>query len=249
MLLEGKTAIITGGGSGIGRAAAVRFVQEGANVAIGDVNEAAGRETQRLVEDAGGRAIFAPTDVSKAAAVEHLVRETMTAFGALHVLISNAGVFSHDDGPVTTIDEAVFDRVLDVNLRGMFLCCKYAFPEIVRSGGGAAVLTSSVGATIGSPTTAYGTSKGGVLALMRSLAMQYAAKGIRVNAILPGPIDTPLLQAAVTTRGPSNTRSRGFAGRMADPSEPAALIAFLASEEASYITGQGLFVDGGLNAS
>ena len=117
-------------------------------------------------------------------------------------MVSNAGVFSRDDGPVTTIDEAVFDRVLDVNLRGMFLCCKYAFPEIVRSGGGAAVLTSSTGATIGSPTTAYGTSKGGVLGLMRSLAMQYAAKGIRVNAILPGPIDTPLLKAAVPRAAP-----------------------------------------------
>ena len=249
MLLEGKTAIITGAGSGIGRAAARRFVQEGANVAIADINEEGGRETLRLVEDVGGRAIFVPTDVSKAADAERLVRETTAAFGALHVLVSNAGVFSRDDGPVTTIDEAVFDRVLDVNLRGMFLCCKYAFPEIVRSGGGAAVLTSSTGATIGSPTTAYGTSKGGVLGLMRSLAMQYAAKGIRVNAILPGPIDTPLLKAAVATRGPSNTRSRGLLGRMADPSEPAALIAFLASDEASYITGQGLFVDGGLDAT
>ncbi len=249
MLLEGKTAIITGGGSGIGRAAALRFAEEGARVAVGDIDDKAGRETQRLVEDADGSTIFVPTDVSKAADAERLVREAVSAFGALHVLVSNAGVFSRDDGPVTTIDEAVFDRVLDVNLRGMFLCCKYAFPEIVKSGGGAAVLTSSTGATIGSPTTAYGTSKGGVLGLMRSLAMQYAAKGIRVNAILPGPIDTPLLKAAVATRGPSNTRTRGMLGRMADPSEPAALIAFLASEEASYITGQGLFVDGGLDAS
>ena len=249
MLLEGKTAIITGGASGIGRAAALRFAEEGANVAVGDIDEEAGRETQRLVEDSGGSALFVPTDVSKAVDAERLVREAVSAFGALHVLVSNAGVFSRDDGPVTTIDEAVFDRVLDVNLRGMFLCCKYAFPEIVKNGGGAAVLTSSTGATIGSPTTAYGTSKGGVLGLMRSLAMQYAAKGIRVNAILPGPIDTPLLKAAVATRGPANTRTRGMLGRMADPSEPAALIAFLVSEEASYITGQGLFVDGGLDAS
>lgn len=249
MLLNGKIAIITGAGSGIGRAATERFVREGACVTIADIDEEAGAETLRMAKEIGGKAIFVPTDVSKADEVAQMVSETVDEFGGVQVLISNAGIFSRHDGPITSVDEDVFDRILDVNLRGMFLCSKYAFPEILKSGGGSAVLTSSIGATLGSPTTAYGTSKGGVLGLMRSLAMQYTVRGIRVNAILPGPIDTPMMEVVTATRGPSFRRPHGFQDRMAKPSEPAALLTFLASDEASYITGQGLFVDGGQNSS
>ena len=249
MLLNDKVAIITGAGSGIGRAATQRFLQEGARVTIADIDEEAGVNTLRMAKDIGGEATFVPTDVSKSNEVRQMVSHTLDKFGGVHILISTAGLFSRHDGPITSIEEEVFDRILDVNLRGMFLCSKYAFPEILKSGGGSAVLTSSIGATLGSPTTAYGTSKGGVLGLMRSLAMQYTPKGVRVNAILPGPTDTPMMEVVTATRGTSLSRPRGFAARMADPSEPAALMAFLASDESSYITGQALFVDGGQNSS
>ncbi len=253
MRLQGKIAVVTGAGSGIGRASALRFAQEGARVALADISQERGKETLRLVREAGGEGIFVRTDVSVAGDVERMVQETLRLLGGVHVLLSNAGVYSAQDRPITEIDEEVFDSVLNVNLKGMFLCCKYALPAIVRHGGGSAILVSSAAALIGAPTTAYSTSKGGVLALARALARQYAARGVRVNAVLPGPIDTPIHENVRAAQGrPSGDKSLGktpFAQRWGQPNEVAALMAFLASDDSSFMTGAALTVDGGLTAA
>ncbi len=245
---EGKGVIVTGGGSGIGRAAAVAFAKEGAKVTIGDVSEAGGREVVKAIEAAGGKAIFVKTDVSKSAEVQDLVQQAVRTFGGVHVLFNNAGMYARNDTRITKLEDSVFDRVIDVNLKGMFLAAKYALPEIVKSGGGAVVMTSSIGALIGGPTTAYATSKGGVLALMRSVALEYAAKGVRANAILPGPVDTPIMTDVRAAMGlpPDGKMLKGnMLDRWAKPEEIANLVLFLCSEEASYVTGAALTVDGG----
>jgi NAD(P)-dependent dehydrogenase (short-subunit alcohol dehydrogenase family) len=249
---QGKGVIVTGGGSGIGRAAAIAFAGEGARVAIGELSEEHGRATAKAIEASGGGAIFVRTDVSKAADVQNLVSQAAKSFGGLHILFSNAGMYARNDTKVTRLEDSVFDRVIDVNLKGMFLSAKYALPHIVKSGGGAVVMTSSVGALIGGPTTAYTTSKGGVLALMRSIALEYAPKGVRANAILPGPVDTPIMldvRAAMGIPPDGPMRKANMLGRWAKPEEVANLVLFLCSEDASYITGAALTVDGGQSAT
>lgn len=245
---EGKGVIVTGGGSGIGRAAAIAFAREGGRVAIGDVSEAGGGEVVKAIEQAGGKAIFVKTDVSKSAEVQNLVNQAVKSFAGVHILFSNAGMYARNDTRITKLEDSVFDRVIDVNLKGMFLTAKYTLPEIVKSGGGAVVMTSSIGALIGGPTTAYATSKGGVLALMRTVALEYAAKGVRANAILPGPVDTPIMtdvRAAMGLPPDSKMLKGNMLDRWAKPEEVANLVLFLCSDDASYITGAALTVDGG----
>lgn len=252
MRLRDKVAIVTGAGSGIGRASAIRFAQEGARVALADVAEKPMKETLRLVKDVGGQSIVVKTDVTNASDVERMVQETLRLLGGLHVLLSNAGIYSGQDQRITDIEEEVFDQVIDVNLKGMFLCCKYALPVIGRQGGGSAILVSSSAALVGTATTAYSTSKGGVLSLARSLARQFGERGVRVNAVLPGPIDTPIHENVRAAMGrPPGDRNLGktpFVQRWGRPEEAASLMTFLASDESSYMTGAALTVDGGLTA-
>ena len=248
--LRNKVAIVTGGGSGIGRATAIRLAAEGAKVMAADISDLGARETRRLITKAGGNAISLRADVTKAADMERMTQDTVQAFGAVHILINNAGIYSGEDKRITEIDEAVFDRVLDINLKGMFLAAKYAFPQIAKSGGGASVMVSSIGGVSGGFVTAYGTSKGGVISLMRSLAGQYGHKNIRVNAILPGPIDTPIHEGVNIARGqPPHSRQFGktpmITNRWGKPEDVAALIAFLVSDDASFMTGAALTIDGG----
>jgi len=250
--LEGRTALITGAGSGIGREAARLFAAEGANVVVADREAAAGRETVQAVEAAGGRARFVAVDVAIAAQVEAAVAEAERAYGGLHVLFNNAGIFPAADGSPVDTPEDVFDQVMRVNLKGVFLGCKYGIPALLRAGGGSIINTASFVAVVGAATSqvAYTASKGGVLAMTREIAVEYARRGIRANALCPGPVNTPLLQDLL--REPA-ARARRLVhvpmGRLAEAKEIARAALFLASDESSYVNGATFLVDGGITAA
>ncbi len=250
--LAGKVAIITGAGNGMGRAAALLFASEGARVVVADAVEAAGRATVETVVAAGGAATFAPVDVSHAAMVEAMVETATRTYGALHVLYNNAGILPPEDAGVTDTPEGTWDRVMAVNLKGVWLGCRYGVPALLASGGGSIVNVSSVVALMGSatPQIAYTASKGGVLSLTRELAVEYARQGIRVNALCPGPIETPLL--AELLGDPEWARRRLVhipMGRPGRPEEVARAALFLASDDSSFMTGATLVVDGGISAA
>jgi NAD(P)-dependent dehydrogenase (short-subunit alcohol dehydrogenase family) len=250
--LDGKVALITGAGNGMGRAASLLFASEGARVVVADAVEAAGAATVDAVTGQGGEATFVPVDVSVATQVEAMVDATVRAYGALHVLYNNAGVFPPDDAGTVDTPESTWDRVMAVNLKGVWLGCRSGVPAMLESGGGSIVNVSSLVALMGSatPQIAYTASKGGVLSLTRELAIEHARRGIRVNALCPGPIETPLL--AELLRDPEWARRRlvhipmGRPGR-ADEVAKAAL--FLASDESSFMTGATLVIDGGISAA
>jgi NAD(P)-dependent dehydrogenase (short-subunit alcohol dehydrogenase family) len=250
--LAGKVALITGSGSGQGRAAALLFAREGARVVVSDVNVAGGEETVQLVQKAGGQAIFRRADVSNAGDVEALVKAATDACGALHVLYNNAAIYgSHLDDLVTELSEEKWDRMIDVNLKGVFLCCKYGIPALIASGGGSVVNIASVAGLIGSRNRshAYSATKGGVISMTRAMAAAYARRKVRVNAICPGGVDTPMISGLIDTED----RQRRFAeahplGRLGTPEDIAYFALYLASDESSWVTG-GIFpIDGGLTA-
>ena len=192
--LEGKVALITGAASGQGRAAAVLFAKEGASVVVTDVNAEGGEETARLVQAAGGRAVFQATDVSQAAQVEAAVRCAVDTYGALHIMYNNAAVLHRKDAAVTKLEEDIWDLVIDINLKGVYLGCKYAVPEIIKAGGGSVINVSSLAGLIGIGNVhAYTAAKGGVISLTRAIAMGYASQQVRCNVICPGGVDTPMM--------------------------------------------------------
>ena len=250
--LENKVALITGAGGGIGRASACAFAREGARVVVVDCDEAAGRATVAALAAQGGLAKFVRADVSRSADVQAMIACAETEFGALHVLFNNAGIFPDDDGSVLDTDEAVFDRVINVNLKSVFLGCKYGIPALLRAGGGAVINTASFVAVMGAATSqsAYTASKGGVLALTREIAIEFARRGIRANALCPGPVNTPLLQALLSDPA---RRARRFVhlpmGRLAEAEEIANAALFLASDESSYVNGTTFLVDGGTTSA
>ncbi|HEY3169575.1 MAG TPA: glucose 1-dehydrogenase [Thermoanaerobaculia bacterium] len=252
MRLKDKVAIITGAGSGIGRESALLFAREGANVVAADVDDAAGRKTVEAIAAQKGQATFVHADVSRAADVQAMVAASEKTYGRLNVMFNNAGVFPAADGSVLETDEETWDLVLRVNLKGVFLGCKYAIPALLRAGGGSIVNTASFVALMGSatPQIAYTASKGGVLALTREIAVEFARRGIRVNAICPGPVDTPLLQELFSDPA---RRARRLVhipmGRLARASEVAHAALFLASDESSYVNGTAFTVDGAITAA
>ncbi|MCY3762911.1 MAG: SDR family NAD(P)-dependent oxidoreductase, partial [Gemmatimonadetes bacterium] len=195
MRLAGKSALITGAGTGIGRQTALRFAREGAAVAAVDIDDGAGSETANMIVETGGRAIFACADVSEAQDCRRMIAEAEEAFGRLDVLFNNAGISHLEDGGAVDTDEAVWEQTMNVNLKGVFLGCKYGIPALLRSGGGSVINTASFVALLGAatPQIAYTASKGGVLALSRELAVIHARDNIRVNALCPGPLRTELL--------------------------------------------------------
>jgi NAD(P)-dependent dehydrogenase (short-subunit alcohol dehydrogenase family) len=251
-LLDGKVCLITGSGGGLGRAAAVLFGGEGARVAANDVDEAAGEETVSLVETAGGEAAFFAADVADDDSVGRLFDDAVERFGRLDVSYHNAGIMHPDDvGPEdTSLD--VWQRTIDINLKGVFLCCRHAIPRLRDSGGGSIVNVASFVALMGAanPQISYTASKGGVLSLTREIAVQYARQGIRANALCPGPVRTPLLEPMLRDDERRENRLNHIPlNRFAEPDDIAKAALFLASDLSSYVTGTALVVDGGITAA
>jgi NAD(P)-dependent dehydrogenase (short-subunit alcohol dehydrogenase family) len=252
MRLADKTALITGAGSGMGRLAAQVFAREGAQIVAVDVVEPALRETAASVEAEAGQIVAVPADVSVAADVERAVAEGVRAFGRLNVLYNNAGIFPDDDTSVVDTDESVLQRVLDVNLKGVFLCCKYGIPHLIKAGGGSVINVASFVALVGCtvPQDAYTASKGAVLSLTRSLAVQYGRQGIRANAICPGPIMTPLLEGLFPNEEERLKRlNRIPLGRFGRAEDVVYAALYLASDESSWTTGTTFVVDGGITVN
>jgi NAD(P)-dependent dehydrogenase (short-subunit alcohol dehydrogenase family) len=252
MRLSGKVALITGGGSGMGRVASELFASEGAKVVLTDVNDGAGATTLSSIHDAGGDARYVHADVSREPDAEGMIRETIEAFGRLDVLYNNAGVMLPDDGSVHATDEAIWDLTLAVNVKGVAFGCKYGIPAMLERGGGSIINVASFVAWMGAATsqTAYTASKGAVLSMTREIAVEYARGGVRCNALCPGPIETPLLMELLSTQ---EKRQRRFVhipmGRLGRAEELAKAALFLASDDSSYMTGASLIVDGGLTAA
>jgi NAD(P)-dependent dehydrogenase (short-subunit alcohol dehydrogenase family) len=255
MRLENKVALVTGGGSGIGRATALLFASEGARVVVSDVNEADTLETAQLVKAAGGESIAVTGDVSSTIDAERMVRAAAEAYGRLDVLVNSAGVSARNALGQEASPEEVWDRVMDVNLKGTYLVSWHAVPEMERSGGGSIVNLASIMGLVGYPVgigggfNPYPVSKGGIMQFTRNLAIDCAARSIRVNCICPGFVTTNLTQALTEDQ---ETRERleelHPMGRLGRPEEIAYAALFLASDESSYVTGSPLVVDGGYTA-
>jgi NAD(P)-dependent dehydrogenase (short-subunit alcohol dehydrogenase family) len=246
--LEGRTAVITGGGSGIGLAAARRLASEGARVVVGDVDPIAGQAAATEVDGT-----FVRTDVTDPTAVDALFAAAHAAYGSVDVAFNNAGISPPDDDSILETGLDAWHRVNEVNLTSVFLCCKAALPYMQAQGRGSIINTASFVAVMGAATSqiAYTASKGGVLAMTRELGVQFAREGIRVNALCPGPVNTPLLQE-LFAKDPERAARRLVhipMGRFAEPEEIAAAVAFLASDDSSFMTASTFLVDGGISGA
>lgn len=251
--LDGKVALITGAASGMGKIAAQLFAREGAKVVLTDLADEAGAATVREIGEAGGEAAYVHADVSNGGDAKAMVDFAVRTYGKLDVLYNNAGVFPAEDGSVTQTPEAVWDLTINVNLKGVFLGCQYGIPAMLETaGGGSIVNVASFVALMGAavPQIAYTASKGGVLAMTREIAVEFARRGIRANALCPGPIETPLL--AELLADPARRQRRLVhipVGRFGRAEEIANAALFLASDESSYMTGAAMVVDGGITAA
>ena len=248
--LDGKVCVITGAGGGMGRDAAILFTEEGAKVCVADVNEEAAQETVGLCK---GDAFAIAANVADEASVESMMRATAERFGGIDVLYNNAGISPDDDASVLDTSVEAWDRVQAVNTRGVFLCCKYGIPHLLERGGGSVINVASFVALVGAATSqiSYTASKGAVLALSKELGVQFARQGVRVNALCPGPVETPLLlRIWGETPGAADRRLVHLPmGRLAQPREIVNAALFLASDESSYVNAATFVVDGGLSAA
>jgi len=251
MRLQGKAALITGAGSGIGRETAMLFAAEGAAVLAVDIEDQAAADTVAAIERAGGRAACVHADVSRAADCERMVASAERIFGRLDVVFNNAGIMHSEDDDAVSTDEAVWDVTMNVNAKGVFFGCKYGIPALRRAGGGSIINTASFVALVGAatPQIAYTASKGAVLALTRELAVVHARENIRVNALCPGPLKTELLMKFLDTDAKKQRRLVHIPmGRFGTAPEIARAALFLASDDSSYVTGTEFLVDGGITA-
>ena len=253
MRLQDKVAIITGAGGGMGRVAAQLFSNEGAKVVVAEFGEAAGRETVAQVEASGGQATFVRADVSDEASAKAMVDHAIATYGRVDVLYNNAGVMPEADHSVIDTDVATWDQVMAVNVRGVFLGCKYAIPKMVEQGSGSIINIASFVALLGCsvPQDAYTASKGAVISLTRSLAVQFGPNGVRSNAICPGPVETPLLMDwLVKDEEAKRIRlARNPTGRFGKPEEIVNMALYLASDESRWTNGASLVVDGGISVN
>jgi NAD(P)-dependent dehydrogenase (short-subunit alcohol dehydrogenase family) len=250
--LQGKVALITGAGSGIGKESALLFAAEGASIVVVDRDEESGRRTVDAITSGGGRAALAGADVSRSEDCARMIETAEREFGALHVLFNNAGIMDSADDDAVSTDEAVWDRTMSINAKSVFLGCKHGIPALRRAGGGSIINTASFVARLGAatPQIAYTASKGAVLALTRELAVVHARENIRVNALCPGPLHTELLMKFLDTDQKKQRRLVHVPmGRFGRAREIAQAALFLASEESSFITGTDFLVDGGITAA
>ena len=249
--MDGKVALVTGGGSGIGKATALAFAKEGARVVVSDVDVDSGGVTVQDIEAAGGHAIFIKADVSKSSDVQAMIEKTIEAYGQLDCAFNNAGIEGSVGVPIAEADEEIWDRVIDINLKGVWLCMKYELAQMVKQGGGTIVNTASVAGLVGGGFgAAYYASKHGVVGLSKAAAVEYGNSGIRVNAVCPGVIRTSMadrlikddqyIENAVTSLHPL--------GRLGTADEVAETVVWLCSDSSSFVTGQALAVDGGFVA-
>jgi NAD(P)-dependent dehydrogenase (short-subunit alcohol dehydrogenase family) len=248
MRLEGKVAIITGGGSGIGRAAAELFAREGAKVVVADYNAEAGQNALQAIKDSGGEAVFVKVDVSDPDQVRTMVQTALDTYGGIDILFNNAGILLF--GSVLDTELKDWNRLMSINLTGVFLCSQAVIPHMIERGGGSIINTSSsTGAhDVAANIAAYVTSKGGVTLLTRAMAVDHAKDHVRVNAIAPGPTDTPMLRDNMSAQALADFAATFPMKRLGRPEELAYAALFLASDEASFVTGAILAVDGGQTA-
>jgi NAD(P)-dependent dehydrogenase (short-subunit alcohol dehydrogenase family) len=246
--LEGKVAVITGAAGGIGHESARRFAEEGAEVCVVDLDSETGKE---VAGEVGG--VYVHADVTDPEDVQDMYREASELFGGIDILFNNAGISPPDDDSILDTDLDMWQKVQDVNLKSVYLCCKYGIPYLQEQGGGSIINTASFVASMGAATSqvSYTASKGGVLSMSRELGVQFAREGIRVNALCPGPVNTPLLQE-LFAKDPEKAARRLIhlpMGRFAEATEIANAALFLASDESSYITASNFLVDGGLTSA
>lgn len=248
MRLENRVAIVTGGSAGIGRATALLFNREGARVVVGDYHEDAGMETVRMIEESGGTGLFVPTDVSEPDQVQAMVDKALQEYDGIDILFNNAGILFL--GTVLETDLKNWTRVMDINLTGTFLCSRAVLPHMIERGGGSIInMTSSTGAHDAAPNiAAYVASKGGVALLTKCMAIDHAKDKVRVNAIAPGPTDTDMLRDNLTREQLEEFQNTFPMKRLGKPEELAHAALFLASDEASFVTGAIIAVDGGQTA-
>ncbi|MGE3541089.1 MAG: SDR family oxidoreductase [Candidatus Tectimicrobiota bacterium] len=247
--LEGKVALVTGGASGIGRATALALAREGARLVVADLQADGGQQTAHMITEQGGEALFVRVDVSQAAEVAAMLSQTVEAYGRLDCAHNNAGIGSRPRAPLHECTEEAWDRVLNINLKGVWLCMKYEIIQMLKQGSGAIVNTASIMGLVGSwsGTVAYNASKHGVVGLTKTAALEYANAGIRVNAVCPGYIRTPLIDSSLAVQPELEAQiiARHPVGRMGRPEEIAEAVLWLCSDAASFVTGHTMTVDGG----
>ncbi len=246
--VEGRVAIITGGGSGIGRSSSVLFAKEGAKVVVACRGVEAGEETVRMIKEVSGKATYIETDVSKTDNIKRLIEKTIKTYGKLDILVNNAGI-APEEVSIVDCTEDIFDKIVDVNFRGVWLGMKYAIPEMLKAKGGSIVNITSTCAVEGIRGMGiYSGTKGAVTSLSRVAAMEYADKNIRVNCVLPGNIATPMFVSHFSSEGIDRIKNISPTHRLGQPEEVAQAVLFAASDESSWMTGQVVFVEGGITA-